>query len=125
MLHHAHGWKISAAIIFAMVWIHVGLVLGEEIQPPEHRRAPAPTAARPPDRVSLHFNRADLVEVIHVLAQHLKLTYAIDPEVKGTATIDSAEPLKKEDLWPVFHQVLRMNGAVAIKTGALYRIAPI
>ena len=75
--------------------------------------------------VSLNFNRADLVEVIHVLAQHLKLTYTIDPEVKGAVTIYSAEPLKRENLLPIFHQVLRMNGAVAVKTGELYRVVPI
>jgi len=75
--------------------------------------------------VSLNFNRADLIEIIHIIAQHLRLTYTIDPEVKGTVTISSAEPLKPEDLMPIFHQILRMNGAVAIKTGNLYRITPI
>ncbi|MBI2985833.1 MAG: type II secretion system secretin GspD [Deltaproteobacteria bacterium] len=93
---------------------------------PESRLLPPPTvAARSADMVSLNFNRAELVEVIHVLAQHLKLTYTIDPEVKGTVTINSAEPLKRDDLLPIFHQVLRMNGAVAVKTGEMYRIAPI
>ena len=90
----------------------------------ERRLLPAP-AARSADMVSLNFNRAELVEVIHVLAQHLKLTYTIDPEVKGTVTINSAEPLKRDDLFPIFHQVLRMNGVVAVKTGELYRISPI
>jgi len=66
--------------------------------------------------VSLNFTRADLVEIIHIIAQHLRLTYTIDPEVKGTVTINSAEPLRSEDLLPIFHQILRMNGAVAIKT---------
>lgn len=94
-------------------------------RPPERRTVPPPTAARSADMVSLNFNRADLVEVIHVLAQHLKLTYTIDPEVKGTVTIYSAEPLRKDDLLPIFHQVLRMNNAVAVKTGELYRIATI
>jgi general secretion pathway protein D len=75
--------------------------------------------------VSLNFNRADLVEIIHILAQHLRLTYTIDPEVKGTVTINSAEPLRTEDLLPIFHQVLRMNGAVAVKAGNIYRITPI
>ncbi|MBI3059746.1 MAG: type II secretion system secretin GspD, partial [Deltaproteobacteria bacterium] len=55
--------------------------------------------------------------------QHLKLNYTIDPEVKGTVTIHSAEPLTKEALLPIFHQLLRVNGAVAVKTGELYRIA--
>ena len=92
---------------------------------PERRLLPAPTVARSADMVSLNFNRAELVEVIHVLAQHLKLTYTIDPEVKGSVTIYSADPLKKEDLFPIFHQVLRINGAVAVKSGDMYRISPI
>jgi general secretion pathway protein D len=75
--------------------------------------------------VSLNFNRADLVEIIHILAQHLRLTYTIDPEVKGTVTINSSEPLRTEDLLPIFHQVLRMNGAVAVRAGNIYRIMPI
>ncbi len=75
--------------------------------------------------VSLNFNRADLVEIIHIIAQQLRLNYTIDPEVKGTVTINSAEPLRAEDLLPIFHQVLRMNGAVAIRTGNLYHIMPI
>jgi general secretion pathway protein D len=75
--------------------------------------------------VSLNFNRADLVEIIHIIAQQLRLTYTIDPEVKGTVTINSAEPLRAEDLLPIFHQLLRMNGAVAVRTGNLYHIMPI
>ena len=39
--------------------------------------------------VSLNFNRADLVEIIHIIAQQLRLTYTIDPEVKGTVTINN------------------------------------
>jgi general secretion pathway protein D len=75
--------------------------------------------------ISLNFTRADLVEIIHIIAQHLRLTYTIDPEVKGTVTINSAEPLRSEDLLPIFHQILRMNGAVAVRSGDLYRIVPI
>ena len=75
--------------------------------------------------VSLNFNRADLIEIIHIIAQQLRLTYTIDPEVKGTVTINSAEPLRSEDLLPIFHQILRMNGAVAVRTGNLYHIMPI
>ncbi|MCZ6620621.1 MAG: hypothetical protein O7C72_01785, partial [Deltaproteobacteria bacterium] len=79
----------------------------------------------PTGLVALNFSGADLIEVIHVLAQHLELNYTIDPRVKGSVTIYSANPIKKEDLLPVFHQVLRMNNAVAVKAGDLYRIVPI
>ena len=88
--------------------------------PPERRKLPPPSTAG--GMVSLNFNRADLVEIIHILAQHLRLTYTIDPEVKGVVTIHSAEPLRTEDLLPIFHQVLRMNNAVAVRTGNIYRI---
>lgn len=91
---------------------------------PERTVLPPPSVA-PGGMVSLNFNRADLIEIIHILAQHLRLTYTIDPEVKGTVTINSAEPLRTEDLLPIFHQVLRMNGAVAVKAGNIYRIMPI
>jgi general secretion pathway protein D len=89
---------------------------------PQRRLSQPPPAG---GMVSLNFNRADLVEIIHIIAQQLRLTYTIDPEVKGTVTINSAEPLRAEDLLPVFHQVLRMNGAVAVRTGNLYHIMPI
>src|SRR5262245_370143 len=91
---------------------------------PERTLLPPPAVASG-GMVSLNFNRADLVEIIHILAQHLRLTYTIDPEVKGTVTINSAEPLRTEDLLPIFHQVLRMNGAVAVRAGNIYRIMPI
>ena len=92
--------------------------------------APPPQAgAVPPSAqvglVSLNFTGADLVEVIHVLAQYLKLNYTIDPGVRGTVTLYSAQPLRQQDLLPVFHQVLRMNDAVAVKSGEFYHIAPI
>ena len=90
---------------------------------PTQRRFSA--APAPGGMISLNFNRADLVEIIHIIAQQLRLTYTIDPEVKGTVTINSAEPLRSEDLLPVFHQILRMNGAVAVRTGNLYHIMPI
>lgn len=77
------------------------------------------------DMISLNFSGADLVEVIHVLARHLRLNYTIDPEVKGVVTIFSGEPIKKEDLLPIFHEILRMNNAVAVKRGNLYRISAI
>ena len=93
-------------------------------RPPERTMLPPPAVASG-GMVSLNFNRADLIEIIHILAQHLRLTYTIDPEVKGTVTINSSEPLRTEDLLPIFHQVLRMNGAVAVRAGNVYRIMPI
>jgi len=92
---------------------------------PAEPRTAMPSGPVQPELVSLNFSGADLVEVIHVLAQYLKLNYTIDPGVRGTVTLYSAQPLRQQDLLPVFHQVLRMNDAVAVKSGEFYHIAPI
>lgn len=94
-------------------------------KPPDGKANPPQKISKAGNAVSLNFNRADLVEIIHVLAQHLKLTYTIDPDVKGTVTIHTPEPVKEDDLFPVFNQILRANGAIAIKTGEVYRISTI
>ena len=102
-----------------------GTAPGESPAPvPQRRLLPSP-AIPGGGMVSLNFNRADLIEIIHIIAQHLRLTYTIDPDVKGVVTINSAEPLRPDDLLPIFHQILRMNGAVAVRTGNLYRIMTI
>src|SRR4029453_119002 len=104
----------------------------EDAQGPQVGPGPSgPQRRLPPPKlplmciVSLNLKRAILSEIIHIIAQQLRLTYTIDPEVKGTVTINSAEPLRSEELLPVFHQILRMNGAVAVRTGNLYHIMPI
>ncbi|MFQ5850851.1 MAG: hypothetical protein ACE5JU_09715, partial [Candidatus Binatia bacterium] len=122
---------LSVFVILLGLSISKGLANG--VQPEARTLSPEPTKPKavPPTGtaqaklVSLNFTGADLVEVIHVLAQHLKINYTIDPAVKGTVTVYSAEPLKRDDLFPIFHQILRMNKAVAVKTGNLYRIAPL
>lgn len=94
-------------------------------KPPEQKAVPPQLVSKSAEAISLNFNHADLVEIIHVIAQHLKLTYTVDPDVKGSVTIHNTVPLKEEDLFPIFNQILRANGAVAIKNGDLYRIVPI
>ena len=56
------------------------------------RRFAAPPTPSAGGMVSLNFNRADLIEIIHIIAQQLRLTYTIDPDVKGSVTINSARP---------------------------------
>ncbi|MGH7854799.1 MAG: hypothetical protein ACREP3_15235, partial [Candidatus Binatia bacterium] len=46
---------------------------------PQRRFAPSPASSG--GMVSLNFNRADLIEIIHIIAQQLRLTYTIDPDV--------------------------------------------
>ena len=49
----------------------------------------------------------------------------IDPEVKGTVTIQSSAPMSKEDVFPLFNIILKNNNAALVKEGDIYQIVPI
>ncbi len=77
------------------------------------------------DVVTLNFDGADLVEVIHVLARHLRLNYTVDSDVQGVVTFFSGQPVRRDDLLPILHGILRIHDAVAVKQGTFYRITAI
>ena len=72
-----------------------------------------------------NFRGASLFEVIDILARQLEINYILDPSVSdGTVTINTYGTLEREDLFPLFETILRINGVVAVKVGSLYRIVP-
>ena len=118
-----------------VAWLVLGVCLyagpartQETTRPRPVPATPPPASAGDPDRgdmVTLNFDGVDLVEVIHVLAQHLRLNYTIDPEVQGVVTLFSGQPVRRDDVLPIFHEILRIHGAVAVRHGTLYRITAI
>ena len=76
-------------------------------------------------RITFNFEDADLYEVIKTMAELLGINYIVDPGIKGKVTIHTAHKLRKSDLFPVFSQILEINGFAAMKDGGLYRIVPL
>lgn len=75
---------------------------------------------------SLNFDEADLGEVAKVvLGDILGRNYVLSPKVAGKVTLQTTEPLSKEELLPTLEMVLRMNNAVLIKDESIYHIEPI
>ncbi len=85
------------------------------VRPPEPPKAPG---------VVFNFDNADLYEVIRVMAEILKMTYIIDPRVKGVVNIHTVGQIPSEDVFPIFQSILRLNGATAVKKGNVYEIVP-
>lgn len=114
------SWLMAAAFVCA------GPAPGQETAASPPLREPSASTGVPapegPGTVTLNFDNADLVEVIHVLARHLRLNYTIDRDVGGVVTLFSGQPVRKDDLLPIFHEVLRIHGAMAVRQGNLYRI---
>lgn len=75
--------------------------------------------------ITLNFQRTDIHEFIKAtLGDILKLSYIIDPQVAGTVTIETAEPVSKAELFPMLEEILSMNGAVIVKGNSYYHILP-
>src|SRR5438046_10433470 len=96
--------------------------------------SPAPPAPDEPageaplgeeEAMVLNFERADIREVIHSLATALGISYTIDPRIEGQVTIRTNGKIAREDLFPLFNQILRNNGIAAVKVGDIYQILPV
>ncbi|WP_394752050.1 type II secretion system secretin GspD [Crenothrix sp.] len=74
---------------------------------------------------SLNFDEADLGEVAKViLSDILGQNYVLSPKVAGKVTLQTTQPLSKEELLPTLEMVLRMNNAALVKDGKIFHIEP-
>nr|WP_087147162.1 type II secretion system secretin GspD [Crenothrix polyspora] len=74
---------------------------------------------------SLNFDEADLGEVAKViLSDILGQNYVLSPKVAGKVTLNTTQPLAKEELLPTLEMVLRMNNAALVKDGKIFHIEP-
>src|SRR5260370_37338190 len=93
-------------------------------QPPATAPATAPATPAAGALGGLNFYNVNLVEVIDILAQKLKMNYILDPKVNGKVTINTYGEIKPVDVRQLLDTILRINGAVMVKVGDLYRIIP-
>ncbi|MCK5356239.1 MAG: type II secretion system secretin GspD [Methyloprofundus sp.] len=74
---------------------------------------------------SINLDAADIGEVSKmILSDMLQENYILNPKVKGSITLQTTKPLRKEELLPTLEMLLRMNGAVLVKREGIYRIEP-
>lgn len=88
----------------------------------EMQGRPAKETEAQPGALTFNFDDADLSEVIRTMADLLKINYLIDPKVAGKVTIHTAGQMNRKDLFPIFYQILEVNGLTAVKQGSLYKI---
>jgi general secretion pathway protein D len=75
--------------------------------------------------VMLNFADTDIREVVRqILGDILQVNYAIDPAVRGTATIETQQPVPKGELLTTLQTLLSQNGATLVQSGNLYRVVP-
>jgi general secretion pathway protein D len=97
-----------------------GVVDTTVIAPP-----PAPAPARPAaGGTQVKLNNADLYVVIETLGKIAGISYLIDPRVRGVVNVNTNSAMSREDALELLFSVLRINGATAVKEGAVYHIVP-
>lgn len=89
--------------------------------PTQHRK----TQGSAKGSYSLNFDEADLGEVAKViLSDILGQNYVLSPKVVGKVTLQTTDPLSKDELIPTLEMLLRMNNAVLIKDASIFHIEP-
>ena len=78
----------------------------------------------PADGILLNFDNADIYEFIQVISETLGINYIVDPKVKGSVNIRSAQKIGKDQLFGVFQKILHVNGLDVRNEGDYYSIHP-
>jgi general secretion pathway protein D len=78
--------------------------------------------ATAPD-ITLNFINTDVKDVAKaILGDYLKLNYEIAPNVAGTITIQTSQPISKDEILPVLDRSLRLNNMVLVHANNIYHI---
>lgn len=91
------------------------------------RGAPPPrgTIRTPQGEVTLNFVDADLREVVKsILGDTLGANFVMDPQVQGTVTLQTSEPMPGTSLVSVLESILAVNNAALVESGGMYKIVP-
>ena len=75
--------------------------------------------------ITINFLNADVRDVAKaVLGDYLKVNYVIDAAVQGTISIQTNQPLARNQVVPALEQALRFNGMALLSEGGIYRVVP-
>lgn len=104
--------------LHAEIFPGTGLPVGDVI-----RRAGPPVGQ---GSYSLNFDEADLGEVAKVIiGDILGKNYVLSPKVAGKVTLQTTQPLTREQVLPTLEMLLNMNSAALVKDeGGVYHIEP-
>lgn len=93
---------------------------------PQQAGLKQPTGGQSNGKFRLQYSDMELRSFIQQISEILDLTpLIIDPEVQGTATVHTAEPISKSEVLDVFQLILKTNNASLIKQNGTYMVVPI
>jgi general secretion pathway protein D len=92
---------------------------------PGHAVAQQPAPANPQTGdVVVNMRDVEIAIVAEQISRITGRTLILDPSVKGTVNVTSAEPLTPSGVWELFQSVLRTQGFATVRSGRAWRIVP-
>ena len=110
-----HHWLQVACVAAALFCMYV---------PQSLAAVPATENSAADNTVTLNFVNADIEGVVKAMAQITGKNFVIDPRVKGTVNIISAQPVARANMYDVFLSALRLQGFTAVEGHGLVKILP-
>src|ERR1041385_6566022 len=100
---------------------------GSAVYPGSQQFTAGPRAAKragsQTNDVTLNFPNADVHEVAKaILGDILGLNYSVDPLVQATVTVETAQPVAKSDVLPIFEESLRAAKLALVRQGDVYTV---
>jgi len=96
---------------------------GTFVGTPSSQRTSLPPAG---DGYQLTFVDTEISSVVAtVIGDGLGLPYVVDPQVKGTMTLQGARPLARDEVLPALEAALNVYGAALINVGGVYQVVPL
>lgn len=74
--------------------------------------------------ITMNMQDAELRAMIQWMADISGKNFIVHKDVKGVATVVSAEPVSVDEAWQMFLQVLELNGFAAVSAGSSVKIVP-
>ncbi|HTQ15196.1 MAG TPA: type II secretion system secretin GspD [Rhizomicrobium sp.] len=76
--------------------------------------------------ITLNFVNADVKDVAKaILGDYLKLNYEIASNVQGTVTIQTSQPLSRDQVIPALDRALRLNNMALVNNDGIYDVVPL
>lgn len=76
------------------------------------------------EKISLQFERADIVAFITAIAEITGRSFIVDPRVRGEITVISGSELAPEAIYDVFLSVLDVHGFATVTVGDIIKVIP-
>jgi general secretion pathway protein D len=74
--------------------------------------------------ITMNMQDAEIRALIQWMADKSGKNFVVHRDVKGSATVVSAEPVSLDEAWQMFLQVLELNGYAAVSSGQSVKVLP-